>query len=589
MKNILRIVKLTKPLIRIELFLSTLVLVSVVLQQISPIVNKSIVDEIESNIRGQDSSTETLFILIFISFGISVLGALFSSFGERLGDHFSAELQRYLTERFYEKVLFLPQSYFDSEISGKILNQLNRGIVSIKGFVNTATNFILPTILQTVFTIAILFYYNIPTAIFISLLFPIYIVISYYSSKKWGEKEEIKNQIEDDQRGRIQEVISNIKMVKSFNNEQREYEIVSGQLDASNKIYAKQSSTFHLYDFLRNFSLNLVLLGVNAIVFYSTYQGRLTLGEMVLIIQLVTMVRRPLYAMSFILTQLQNTEKGSKEFFEVVDLEAQGKLSDEIEYRRIKSPKIEFNNINFGYGDQEGVIKDMSFKLKSPEKVALVGHSGAGKTTIVNLILKYYEPDSGEILLNDKRYSKLDARFIRHNIALVFQDNELFSTTIRENVAYGMQAEDNEIIDALKKANAYDFVKNFDKGLDTKVGERGVRLSGGQKQRIQIARAILNDPPILILDEATSSLDSRSEALVQGALENLMHNRLVIIIAHRLSTIQDVDRILVINDGQIVNQGSPSELANKRGIYSDLLKYQVEGNKKLLKNYGISQ
>ncbi len=587
MRNIYRIIKLTKPLIRIELLLALLIFLTALLSQVYPLVSKAIVDEIEDNIKTGDGSVDTLFILIALGFAINIISSLLSSASERLGDHFSAQLQKYLTEKFYQKVLFLPQAYFDSEISGKIVNQLSRGINSIKGFTNTATNFILPTILQTIFTILILVYYNLPTAIFVTLLFPLYISISYVSAKKWGKEEVKKNRIEDITRGRIQEVISSIKVVKSFNNEKTEYDFISNQIDQSNKIYAKQSSTFHIYDFLRNSGLNIVILGVSVVVFYSAFQGNISIGEMVLIIQLVSEVRRPLFAMSFILTQIQNTESGSKEFFEILDLQEEGFLSDSIDRKRIQNPSIEFQNVGFKYRDSDEVLENLSFTLHPKEKVALVGHSGAGKTTIINLILKFYEPTVGRILLKGRDYADLDARYIRNNMALVFQDNELFSSTIRENVAYGLEADDESIIQALKQANAYEFVKNMKDGLDTLVGERGVKLSGGQKQRIQIARALLNDPPILILDEATSNLDSRSEALVQEALENLMKDRMVIIIAHRLSTIQGVDRILVIDKGRVIDQGSPQELSAKEGIYSNLLKYQVEGNKKLLKNFEI--
>jgi len=216
-----------------------------------------------------------------------------------------------------------------------------------------------------------------------------------------------------------------------------------------------------------------------------------------------------------------------------------------------------------------------------------VGHSGAGKSTIVNLLLKLYEPTRGDIYLNDASYQELDHFQIRHNISLVFQDNELFSSTVKENVVYGTKANDKAIIRALKLSNAYDFVKALKNGINTKIGERGIKLSGGQKQRIQIARAILSDSPILILDEATSSLDSISEREVQKGINNLMKNKLVIIIAHRLSTVQNVDRIFVLDKGQIVDEGSPKELAQNKGVYSDLLKYQIAGNKKLLKNFEI--
>ena len=257
-------------------------------------------------------------------------------------------------------------------------------------------------------------------------------------------------------------------------------------------------------------------------------------------------------------------------------------------FSKIKNPQIRFKNVSFKYEKSENVLKNVSFEIGNKETVALVGHSGAGKTTIVNLIIKFYTQTSGDVYLNDKNYKDLDHKFIRNNISIVFQESELFSSAIRENVLYGKEnASKREVVHALKLANAYDFVQKLPKGLDNEVGERGVKLSGGQKQRIQIARAILKDAPILILDEATSSLDAKSEKEVQGALANLMRDKLVIIIAHRFSTIQNVDRILVVDDGRIVEQGSPPELAKKPGIYSELLHYQIEGNKKLLEKFDI--
>jgi ATP-binding cassette subfamily B protein len=234
------------------------------------------------------------------------------------------------------------------------------------------------------------------------------------------------------------------------------------------------------------------------------------------------------------------------------------------------------------------VLNGVSFKINSKEKVALVGHSGAGKTTITNLILKLYEPTAGEISISGQSYKDLSFYDVRQNIALVFQENELFSTSIRENVAYGTHAGGREIISAIKSANAWDFTKKLPHGIDSEIGERGVRLSGGQKQRIQIARAILKNAPILILDEATSSLDAKSEMEVQDALEKLMENKLVIIIAHRFSTLQNVDHVIVLNNGVITQKGTPRELAKEKGVYSDLLKYQIEGNKKLLEGFDLS-
>lgn len=588
MNNIFKIIKVSKPLHKLVILLSFLILFSSLLELIVPILSKYIVDDIVSNIQHKSGSIERLALLIAVSFLSSLLSLIITTLSNRIGDHTAGEFRKFLTSKFYYKVLSLPQSYFDSELSGKIVNQLNRGIQSIQDFINTSSNFILPALLQSIFTVAVLAFYNIPIAIFMFLLFPIYMTISFYSTIKWGKAEVEKNKIEDITRGRIQEVILNIPLVKSFNNELSEYKNVVGNLTHINKIYAHQSKTFHIFDFLRGLSLNLVLLFINIIVFYDTFKGLLTLGEMVLILQLVAQARRPLFAMSFILTRVQSAESGSKEFFEILSLKSAEDFEKNIKAEKIKDATIEFKNVSFNYEKGEEILNNISFKINKHEKVALVGHSGAGKTTIINLILKFYPPTKGDILLKNSHYKNLDHQLVRNNIGLVFQENELFSSTIKDNVAYGKQnATDEEIINALKLANAYEFVKKFPKEINAEIGERGVKLSGGQKQRIQIARALLKNAPILILDEATSSLDAKSEKEVQDALEKLMENRLVIIIAHRFSTIQNVDKIIVIDEGKIADSGSPQDLAKKKGVYSDLLHYQIEGNKKLLEKFEL--
>lgn len=569
--------------------IAVFILIQAVLELVVPFISKLIVDEIVAQTQGNGGPITIIAWLVAAMFGLSVLSIIFEAVVGRLGDHNAAQMRAFLTTRFYQHVLSLPQSYFDSEISGKIVNQLNRGITTTHQFINTATNFILPTIVQTIFTIAFMMYYNVWIGVLSLSIFPIFIYLSYISTKQWGKYEEEKNKLEDYTRGRITEVLTNMKIVKSTTNESTELHTVNTKMSEINTIYAKQSNTFYIWDFLRNGSLIIILTAVNIIVFYNTYRGLFTIGEMVLILQLINQLRRPLFAMSYILSEIQRAESGSKEFFEILEYQAtEPLLPTSQEVPRIKNPTITFDTVSFKYKDSENILHDISFTLPPQQTVALVGHSGAGKSTIVNMILRFYEPTSGTILLNNKPYQEYDHRTIRRNIALVMQDNELFSTTIRENVAYGRHgSHDTDIIRALKLANAYDFVKKLPNGLDAQIGERGVRLSGGQKQRIQIARAILADAPILILDEATSNLDSASEHAVQEGLINLMKNRLVIVIAHRLSTIQHADRILVIDEGVIVDEGTPAHLAKKPGIYSNLLKYQVEGNKQLLTQFDL--
>jgi len=588
-KNIISILRLSKPLHTLLAILATLIVLGTMLALVAPLLSKAIVDEVVAQVQNGNGNINTLILYVVLAFLASVGSVLLQAISERVGDHFAGRLRKFLTEKFYDKAFTLPQSYFDSELSGKIVNQLVRGIQTIQGFLNAATNFIIPTFLQSIIIVFILARYNLPVALFIAALFPVYILLSHKSTQLWGKEEYKKNAIEDTIRGRIQETIANMSLVKSFIRQQDEYAFVSKNLADSNHIYARQSQTFHVYDFLRGFALQVTIFGVNIFVFWNAFNGTITIGETVLILQFVNQARIPLFAMSYILTQLQLAEAGSKEYLEILGIEStENYRTYSRASKHLKDPEIEYRHVDFSYETSKVVLNDVSFMLNKFESVALVGPSGAGKSTIVNLLLKFYEPNSGDIFINGISYKKLDHSTIRNNIALVFQESELFSTTVRYNVAYGKpEATDEEIIRALKLANAYEFVEKLPEGLDSEIGERGVRLSGGQKQRIQIARAILKDAPILVLDEATSSLDAKSEKEVQDALEVLMQKKLVIIIAHRFSTIQNVDKVVVVDQGRIVDYGKPQELAQKKGLYADLLNYQIQGNKKLLEKFEI--
>jgi len=590
-KNIIKIFEISKPQHKLILVACVLIIIQAVLQQATPVTLKYVVDELSNQIgnkTGDYSKLSFLFGLILI---INLSVVIFNSVNQRLGDYISSRLGRFLTEIFYKKIFTLPQNFFDGEISGKIVAQLIRGINSIRDFVNGATNFIMPALLQAIFGIAVLSYFDLTVGLLAFSVFPVYIYITSYSTKRWGKMQEEKNVFEDGIRGRIQEVIGNIRLVKTYNTQGSEWNFLSSTYEKINKIYDKQSNGYHILNFIREFGLEVVLVIILYLIFKRTFFGDLTLGEMVLIIQLLNQLRWPLFAMSYILEQVQRAEADSKTYFEILSLKSTEKFNTVKDFNKLKilnKPTISFENVSFKYEEGGDVLTNISLDLKHNETVALVGHSGAGKTTLINLILKLYDPTGGKILLSGKNYSKLNHSFIRNHIALVFQDTELFSASIKENVSYGHDNKsDDQIISALKQANAWDFVSKYKNGLDEQIGERGVKLSGGQKQRLQIARAILQNKPILILDEATSSLDSRSEHLVQDALEKLFKNRLTIVIAHRFSTIQNADRVIVLDQGKIVDDDKPQTLAKKKGLYSELLKYQIEGNKKLLSKYEL--
>lgn len=588
MSSITKIIRLSKPLHGWIVLTIFIIIFQSILQLSTPVVIKNIVDGLSAKLTQGNSDYSQLlsqFVLILV-INLSVL--TLSSIGQRLGDFIASRLGRYLTQTYYRKIFTLPQPFFDSEISGKMVNQLNRGITAIRDFMGMATNFMGPSLLQALFGVILLSYYNLTIGLLAFLVFPVYIAISSYSTKRWGLLQKEKNIFEDSTRGRISEVISNIKLVKTYNTQAREWGFVSDQYQNINNIYDRQSTQYHLLNFARGFILEVSFVGILFVIFTSAFKGVLSLGEMVLIIQVLNMLRWPLYAMSMILERIRQAEADSKSFFEVLDLPSSEPFTSVKPSKTLSTPEIVFENVSFAYEDGAPVLKNINLRFKKNETVAIVGHSGAGKTTLINLILRLYKPTSGRIKLSGNPYSRKSHAWVRDHMALVFQDNELFSSTIRENVAYGIgDATDDQIIKALTDANAYEFVAKLKDGLDAKIGERGVKLSGGQKQRLQIARAILHNKPILILDEATSSLDSKSERLVQDALEKLFKNHLVIIIAHRFSTIQSADRIVVLDNGTIVDSGSPQELAKRDGLYSELLRYQVEGNKKLLSKYEL--
>jgi ATP-binding cassette subfamily B protein len=345
-------------------------------------------------------------------------------------------------------------------------------------------------------------------------------------------------------------------------------------------------------DVTRRLILNAVFFAIVAYVFVHTALGRFTLGDMVLLTQLLSQMRFPIFNMSFIVDSFQRAVAGSKDYFEVMAIAPAVADSPSAKSLKIRDAHIVYDAVSFGYTQGKRVLHDVSFDVAAGERVAFVGESGEGKTTLTSLLLRLYDVDEGVVRIDGTSIADVTQTSLREHIAMVFQEPALFSGTIRENIAYGKPGADKKAIErAAKAANAHEFIMRFEQGYDTEIGERGLKLSGGQKQRIAIARAILKDAPILILDEATSSLDSRSEHQVQEALDRLMHGRTTLIIAHRLSTIAQVDRIVTLKAGRVDEIGTPNELAKTGGIYAQLLALQLgatEAAKKKLAKYEIA-
>lgn len=573
------------------LAISIFTIVVAAVSQLQPLLTKLAVDEITKLAGGGQADIGFVAVLAVLLFVTDIGQTLFSNIGGYLGDMLMIKLKRQLSERYYQHLLSLPQKYFDTELSGKIINRMNRGIQQIGDFAQMFTNNFLQFIFSTVFSLIIVAIYSWQVALMLGVLYPVFIWMTTRTSSRWQRYQHTINEELDIASGRFAESVGQIRVVKSFIAERRELKFFSRRLKKAVDTTRPQSRFWHKQDVARRMVLNVIFLGVFAYIFTETARGVYTIGEMVLLMQYATLIRIPIFSISFLIDRTQRAIADSRDYFEVMDETPEIADKEGAKTLKVKAGRIEYRDVHFRYGDKP-VLKGISFTLEPDTKAAFVGESGEGKTTITSLLLRLYEPQQGEVLIDDRNINDVTQRSLRQSIGVVFQDPALFSGTIRENIGYAKPgASEQAIISAAKAANAHEFITSFEHGYDTQIGERGLKLSGGQKQRIAIARALLKDAPILVLDEATSSLDSKSELMVQEALERLMKGRTTLIIAHRLSTIQRVDSIITLKDGKVDETGSPEQLAASGGIYAQLLKLQhgSERDKKRLKRYEISK
>lgn len=556
---------------------------------VGPFIVKEATDLVTEAAQGGEADVGRAILLAALMFAFDIGGSFIRNIGGYLGDVMAVKLRTELSVRYYEHLLRLPQSYYDEELTGTIINKLNRAITEVTQFLNSFANSFFQMFLTAVFTIAIVAFYSWELALLVFSIYPIFGWLTTRTSKKWQKLQHEKNYEVDVASGRFAEVVSQVRVVKSYVSEKIELGRFSERFIKTIGINAEQSRYWHAMDVLRGGVLAMIFFGIAAFLFIGTVEGRFTIGEMVLLIMLVNTVRMPIFSLSYIVDNYQRAVTGSREFASVMAIDPA--ISDKPGAIDIKVKKgmVVFDNVSFAYTKGSPVLNGISFTIKPGEKLALVGESGEGKTTISNLLMRLYEPSGGTISIDSVDISEAKQASLRAHIATVFQDPALFSGTIRENIAYGRpDAGEKDIIKAAKAANADEFISKLSNGYDSVVGERGIKLSGGQKQRISIARALLKDAPILILDEATSSLDSRSEHMVQAALERLMKGRTTLIIAHRLSTIAHVDTIVTLSGGKVHEIGSPRQLAKTNGIYAELLKLQNghdEKSKEKLKDF----
>ncbi len=482
-----------------------------------------------------------------------------------------------LRQAIYQKIIWLPMSFFDSRRIGELLSRITSDVGMLQDTFTTTLAELLRQVLVLIIGITVIFVLTPKLALFMMLTFPV-LVLGALVFGKFIRKLSRKTQ---DQLAStniiVEETMQSIAVVKSFTNELFEaarykkslIEVVNTAIHA-----ARYRGLFISFTIVALFG------GIVGVIWYGgtlVQSGEITVGELLSFVLYTTFIGGSIAGLGDIYTQIQRSIGASERMLEILDQSDESNSS----HKSLRlSGAISYDQVEFAYPTRSDitVLKSISFSIRPGEKVALVGPSGSGKSTLVSLLMRFYPPGKGNIFVDGHDITTYGLSAYRENIGIVPQEVMLFGGTIRENIAYGKpDASHEEIYEAALKANALEFIESFPEKLDTLVGDRGVKLSGGQRQRVAIARAILKNPSILILDEATSSLDAMSEQLVQDALEKLMENRTTIVIAHRLSTIRKVDRILVIKDGQIAEAGSHDELSSlDNGIYSNLLKLQWE-------------
>jgi ABC-type multidrug transport system fused ATPase/permease subunit len=513
---------------------------------------------------------------------VFVVQSIFSFFRVTLFAKVSERAMRDIRIAVYSKIITLPLPFFEKRRVGELVSRLTSDIGQLQDVLSFTLAEIIRQIITLIVGISIIFTLFPELSVFMLSTFPV-LVIGAVMFGKFIRKLSRKAQDElANANVVVEETMQSIHVVKAFTNE---YYEINRYNTALERVIANALKAARYRGAFNSFIILAIFGGIIGVLWYGATlleKDVLTVGQLTTFILYTAFIGGAVGGMGDLYAQVQKAIGASERIREILRETAEviKPLPVEVRSNHKLYGDIAFRHITFAYPTRQDidVLKDISFSIGAGQKIALVGYSGAGKSTIVQLLLRYYTSETGSVMVDHKDIRQYDILQLRQNIGIVPQEVILFGGTIKENIAYGKpDATDEEILQAASKANALDFIQSFPEGMQTLVGERGVKLSGGQRQRIAIARAILKDPAILILDEATSSLDAESEKLVQDALDTLMKGRTTIIIAHRLATIRKVDHIYVISEGRIIESGTHEELVQvEEGLYHNLVKLQFE-------------
>ena len=559
---------------RVLIALLSLVLSKVAIVGI-PLIFKEIIDILDK----VDKSAVIIPISLFILYGVLRLsGSLFNEVRDAVFARVRYHAMRRLSNKVLKHLHKLSLRYHLERRTGNVVRDLERGTNSISQILNYMVFNIVPTFAEFILVAFILLgRYEAKFTLITFSTVAIYISFTLVVTEWRMHYRHKMNELDSTANGQAVDSLINFETVKYFNNDNFELQRYDSTLSEWEDSAVKSQTSMSILNFGQG---AIIAVGLTFIMIYAgqgVIDGRMTLGDLVLINTMMLQLFMPLSFLGIIYRMLKYTLADMDMVFKLLDKEYEIKDSEDAKDLEHEQGEICFENVDFSYNEDRKILHDISFTVKPGQKMAIVGHSGSGKSTLARLLFRFYDVDNGRILYDNQDIAKVTQESLRKSIGIVPQDTVLFNETILYNIEYAKTgATREEIIRAAKLANIHEFIESLPEGYDTAVGERGLKLSGGEKQRLAIARVILKGSPILIFDEATSSLDSKSEKVILEALSSVAQTHTTLVIAHRLSTITDSDQILVMDKGRIVEQGTHSELLSKSGTYADMWALQLQ-------------
>ncbi len=517
-------------------------------------------------------------------FGLMILKGVATYIQQYLGDLFGIKSVYTLRDGLYKKLQRLPFRYYDNARTGDLMSRLTADVEAFRFFLSFGFAEFIRIVSLIVISLSVMFYYSIPLALVTMASMPFLAVVVYRFDKRVHPAFRGIRKAFGRLNTRVQENISGMNTVKSLSREDFEVGRFTDKNDEYRQNYLSTSNIwakyFPLMEFIGNISV-VALLGFGG---YLYIQGEVTVGVLVAFFNLIWYILGPLMNFGFVINLFSQSKASGERLLEILEAtEDIQEIPEAIRQKRLNG-HVTFKDVTLSYEeDDDSALKDINFDAPPGKTVGLIGATGSGKTSITQLITRFYEPEQGQVLVDGKPVQNYGLKELRSNIGFVLQESFLFSTTIKENIAYGNpEASMEEIIDAAKRAQAHEFILEMPNGYDTLLGERGMGLSGGQKQRVAIARAILIDPSILVLDDATSAVDMETELQIQKALKEVMEGRTTFIIAHRISSLKHADEILVLENGRIVERGVHEELLGNGGPYQRIYDIQYQDKEAIL-------